>query len=324
MSKFSSSFIPLLLVILLSIFFFLSPNFFRQEVTDSSDALKDISIKRFKSIGNTIAHAAFVEDAIIMNENAKLNEIIMSLRRDEPEMTFIYFADNTNKIIASSSSDMIEKTYETDILTSGESVVRVENGTYEGGFSITIGRKRIGAFYFEAKPEIVSGQLAVSPNPIVLAVGIIVAFIIFFITYSANRNLEKNLVADLNRRKEAAITPKVQALKKEKEATEKEMEEIAEKIEDLRKEHEAKKAELESNPLFQSVEKLKTIETETLKKLETLKEQKTLLSKEVELLIQKREEIRSALEAEKKEESILHEKLALIKKKILRLETPEK
>ncbi|KPJ72616.1 hypothetical protein AMJ52_05830 [candidate division TA06 bacterium DG_78] len=324
MSKASSSFIPLLLVIFLSIFFFLSPNFFSQEVTGSSNTLKEISIKRFTSVGNTIAHAAFVEDAIIMNESPKLNEIITSLRRDEPEMTFIYFVDNTNKIIASSNPNMIGKTYDTDILTSGESIVREKNGTYEGGFSITIGQKRIGAIYFEAKPEIVSGQLAASPNPIVLAVGIVVAFIIFFITYSSNRNLEKKLVADLNRRKEATISPQVQALKKEKEETEKGLEEITEKMTNLQKEYATKKAELESNPLFQSVEKLKTVETETLKKLETLKEQKTQLSKEVESLTQKREEIRSALEAEKKEESILHEKLALIKKKILRLETPEK
>jgi uncharacterized protein YoxC len=324
MYKISSSFIPMLLVILLSIFFFLSPNFFSQEVTGSSNALKEISIKRFTSIGNATAHAAFVEDAIIMNESAKLNEIITSLGRDEPEMTFIYFTDSKNKIIASSNPSMIGRIYDTDILSSGESIVREKNGTYEGGFSITIGQKRIGALYFSARPEIVSGQLAASPNPIILAVGIVVAFIIFFITHSTNRNLGKKIMADLNKQKEAAISETVQALKKEKEETERGLEDITEKIANLQKDYKAKKAELESNPLFQSVENLKAVETETLKKVETLKEQKTQLSKEVESLTQRREEIRSALEAEKKEESILHEKLALIKKKILRLETPEK
>jgi hypothetical protein len=190
MSKTSSSFITLLLVILLSIFFFLSPNFFSQEITGSSNAPKEITIKRFTSVGNTIAHAAFVEDAIIMNETAKLNEIVTGLGRDEPEMTFIYFTDSKNKIIASSSQPMLGKTYSTDILTSGESIVREKNGAYEGGFAITIGQKRIGALYFEAKPEIASGQLAASPNPIILAVGIVVAFIILFIKYSKSRKID--------------------------------------------------------------------------------------------------------------------------------------
>jgi len=61
-----------------------------------------------------------------------------------------------------------------------------------------------------------------------------------------------------------------------------------------------------------------------LKRLEKLKEEEQQLNKEISLITQKREEVRSALEAEKKEERTLHEKLDLIKKKILHLETPKK
>lgn len=324
MAKISSSIIPLLLIIFLSIFFFLSPNFFGQKTADGSEAFKELLIKRFTSIGNTIAHAAFVEDAIIMGESAKLNEIIVSLRRDEPEMTAIYFTNNKMKVVASSNPNMVGKVHESDILESDASVVREKNGIYEGSFSITIGGKKVGALYFATKPEVSGSQLSVSPNPIVLAAGMIIAIIVFFVTYSANQNLEKKLVADLQKKQEAAVSPKIMALKKEQIETEKGLEEIKKKFEKLNKEYEAKKTELETNPVYQSVEKLKATEAEVIKRLRVLKEEKEKLTKEVELLTQKREEIRSALEAEKKEESILHEKLALIKKKILRLETPEK
>ena len=75
---------------------------------------------------------------------------------------------------------------------------------------------------------------------------------------------------------------------------------------------------------MQSVEKLKSAEIKLIKHLEELKEEESQLNTELSLLSQKREEVLNALENEKKEERTLHEKLDLIKKKILHLETPGK
>jgi len=331
MSRMSFSIISLVLVILLSIFFFLSPRFFGQQPAGDGEPLKELLVTRFTSLGNSIAHAAFVEDAIIMKDGANLSEIINRLRRDEPDIAFINFTDAKNKIIASSDPAVVGEVYNPDLLESGNSIVRENNGVYEGGFSIAIGKKRVGAFYFEAKPKISSITLSSSPNPIILVIGIIIAFIIFAVTLSMGRSIEAKLTEEINRRQEAVFSPRVQSLRNEQTTAQERLSkingEVVQAQEALRKftdAYEAKKKELENNPVVQSVEKLKTTEAELLKRLEMLKEEESKLNTEISLLTQNREEVRSALEAEKKEESTLHEKLDLIKKKILHLETPGK
>jgi hypothetical protein len=322
MSKITAPLIASILIILLSVLFYLSPKFFAKETAGGEEALKEITIKRFIGVGNSIAHAAFIEDAIIMGNKAQLNEIITNLCQDEPEMTFIHFTDSKNKVIASSNDDIVDKTYESDILASGTSIVKERNGIYEGGFSVQIGKKQVGAFYFEAKPKMSAITVSDAKNPIILGVGIIIALFAFIITFSTSKNLEKKLVKEINKRQEEVYAPKIEELKKQQDDAQVKLDEMNNQIEELNKTYEEKKKEIENSPAFQSVEKLKETEQKLLKKLETLKEQESQLDKEVELLSQKREEIRSALEAEKKEESILHEKLNLIKKKILRLEKP--
>jgi len=286
--------------------------------------LKELLTKRYQSIGNSIAHAAFVEDAVIMGDNGQLGEIINNLQQDESELTLIHFTDDKNRVIASSDTNSVGKLYKTNNIESGASLVKEQEGIYMGGFSINIGSKKVGALYFDAKPSITSTSSSTPPNSMLLVVGIAVAFFVFLIIILSNRSIEKRVLVTLNKREAKTYTPKIEALKNELLKNEKELEEIHRKISEMGNDYEKKKKEMETDPVFQSVEKLKATETELLKRLEVLKDQESRLDKEVELLTQKREEIRSALEAEKKEESILHEKLALIKKKILRLETPEK
>lgn len=331
MSKVTFAIIPLILIILLSAFFFVSPKFFTQETAGSGEMLKEIIVKRFMNIGNLIAHATFVEDAIIMEEVANLSEIINQFCRDEPEVSFIHFTDGKNKVIASSDSTIVGKTYSSTLLKSGSSVVRATNGLYEGGFSIKIGKTKVGALYFGAKPKVPVIKVSASPNPIILAVGIIVGIIAFIIMFAMQRGLETKIVEDINKRQEEVFSPKIESLRKEQEQGQREVDTLNDKIveatknlQQLSEDYEAKKKEIEANPVMQSIEKLKTAESELLKRLEKLKGEEHKLNKEVSLLSQKREEVRSALEAEKKEESTLHEKLDLIKKKILHLETPKK
>jgi len=331
MSKVTSALIPLILIILLSVFFYLSPRFISQPAVSGGEALEVVVNKRFMNVGNLIAHATFVEDAMITGQSLNLTEIIARLMRDEKEITYIHFTDADGEILASSDQNMVGKTYESTLLNSGSSVVKKSNDIYEGGFAISIGKTVVGALYFGARPDIPAISVSASSSPIVLAVGIVVGIIVFFIILAMQRNLESHIVDDINKRQEEVFSPKIESLKRDQESAQKDYDRLQEqitasqeKLNAVKQEYEAQKKEIESNPVVQSIEKLKASETELLKRLEKIKEEEQQYNKEVVLLSQKREEIRSALEAEKKEERTLHEKLDLIKKKILHLETPKK
>ncbi len=331
MSKISFAIIPCVLIVLLSVFFFFSPKFLASETTGGDTAVKEVLTRRFIDVGNLIAHATFVEDAIIMEEAGNLNEIITRFRRDEPELIYIHFTDAKNKVIASSDPKSINKIYSSTLLKSGSSVVKKNNGLFEGGFSIKVGKTQVGALYFGAKPDVPAIKVVADSNPIVLAVGIVLAIAVFIIMFSMQRNLEAKIVENINKRQEEVFSPKIESLKKEQQSAQQEFDELQSKTNEVKKslqqlqdDYNVKKREIEENPVMQSIEKLKETEAEILSRLGKQKEEEQRLNKEVSLLSQKREEVRSALEAEKKEERTLHEKLDLIKKKILHLETPKK
>jgi len=330
MSRINFFVVPFVFILILSFFFFFSANLFKPPQDDSS-ASNELLIKKFLSFGKVIAHATFVEDAIAMDETFNLDEIISQIKRDESEIIYFHFTDANNKVISSTDEDMVDKTFNPEILKGQEDVVKENKGIYEGTVSIKLAAKKIGAIYFAAKPEIFTSQVANKPNPIVLAIGIVIAIIASFITFSMTRGFEAKLVDDINKRQEQVFSPKIEALKKEQQEKERNLREIAAKIgklqESLKKlndEYSARQKEIAANPVAQSVEKLKAAEAEILKRLETLKNEEAKLNNEITLLGQKREEIRMALEGEKKEEAVLHERLDLIKKKILHLETPGK
>jgi len=109
---------------------------------------EDLITKRYMSIGNFIAHSTRVEDAIMMEEISVLKEIIYRFRENEPEIGYIHFTDSKNKVLASSDSSFTDKTYDSDLPETEQSVIKEKNGTYECGFSITIGRTKIGSLYF--------------------------------------------------------------------------------------------------------------------------------------------------------------------------------
>jgi hypothetical protein len=331
MAKVTSALIPLILIILLSVFFYLSPRFIAQPATSDGKALEEVITKRFMNVGNLIAHATFVEDAIITGQSLNLSEIIARFRRDEKEITYIHFTDAEGSVLASSDQSMIGKKYDSALLKSGASVVKATNDLYEGAFAITVGKTVVGALYFGARPNVPVINLSPSSSPIPLGVGIVVGIIAFVIILALQRNLESKIVDDINKRQEEVFSPKIESLRRNQESAQKDFDQLQKKIataqeqlQNLNSEYEAQKREIEANPVVQSIEKLKTSEAETLKRLEKLKEEEQQFSKEITLLTQKREEVRSALEAEKKEEHTLHEKLDLIKKKILHLETPKK
>lgn len=331
MSRIGFSIISFILIALISVFAYMAPNFFGQKGSSDSSVMKELVNKRLMSIGNSIAHATFVLDAILENQTEKLNEIITTIKQDEPEITDLYFTDAKNNVIASSDEAQIGKVYNSTILASGKNTVQANSSVYEGGFAINIGTTRVGALYFTSKPQVPQISVAVTPNPIILGVGLVFAILSFFITFALSKGLESKMVEDINKRQEEVFLPKIDSLKNETAQVKKNLDEAKQKYSDtqtalnrLSEEYQARKKELEANPVVQSIEKLKVQESDLIKRLEAMKKEETKIVNETTLVKQQREEIRGALEAEKKEEAVLREKLDLIKKKILHLETPGK
>ncbi len=331
MSKGAASFIVFFLVLALTAFFFFGPNVLPGGDAHDSDVLKELTVKRFMSLGNSIAHAAFVEDAVIMTDEANLTEIITRVQNDEPEISFMHITNADNEVLVSTDPAMVGRTYDTDVLAGASSVVRERNGLYEGGFSIEVSKTKVGFLYFGANPGVSTGALSASGSPVVIIVGVVVAFIAFVVALVSTRRTKAKLIDEVNRRQEEIYSPKIEALRNAQSDAQSKLQDINEKLRnaehELQKfteEYQSKKREAENNPIVQSIEKLKVSESDLIQRIEKLKEDEGQLNTEINLLSQKREEVLSALEAEKKEERTLHEKLDLIKKKILHLETPGK
>lgn len=331
MSRGAAAVIVLFLILLLTAFLVFSPRFFSQKNAQNSELFKELLVKRFTSLGNSVAHSSFVEDAVIMGEEANLIEIITRLQRDEPELRFIHITDAENKVLASSDSTMVGEVFDTKILATGSNTVRETSGLYEGGFSIDIGQKRVGVLYFGANPRMSAMQLPSDVNSLAIIVGVVFAIIAFVVTVLSGRRIRAKLIDEMNRHQEEMFSPKIESLKRAQSEAQIRLNEVNDQIRNAEselhrfaEEYELQKREAQSNPLVQSVEKLKAAEVNLIKRLDDLKEEEAQLNTEISLLSQKREEVLSALEIEKREERTLHEKLDLIKKKILHLETPGK
>jgi sensor histidine kinase regulating citrate/malate metabolism len=331
MSRGAASVIVLFLILVLTALFFFSPNLFPGQDVGNTSLVKELTTQRLTSLGKSIAHAAFVEDAVIMGDDAKLSEIITRLQKDEPELTFVHITDAKYNILASSDTSKIGAVYSTDLLPTGSSSVKEQNGFYEAGFSINVGQMRIGALYFGLKPNLAAMPISKDRNPLIIIAGFACALIAFLVMLFSKRRTKARLVAEMNTRQEEIFSPKIEALRRAQNEAQSRLNEINDNIknaeQDLQRlsdDYETRRKEAESDPLMQSVEKLKSAEIKLMKHLEELKEEESQLNTELSLLSQKREEVLNALENEKKEERTLHEKLDLIKKKILHLETPGK
>jgi hypothetical protein len=92
-----------------------------------------------------------VVSAFIMCNEDNLNEIIIQLVRDEPDLVYIHFTDNGHKVVASSNAGAIGAEYRSDILTARENTVRKRNGFYEGAFTVNAEENTLGALYFSAR-----------------------------------------------------------------------------------------------------------------------------------------------------------------------------
>lgn len=123
--------------------------------TIPSDTLpRDILLRKYSDIGRMIAASSYVISAFIMCNEDNLNEIIIQLVRDEPDMVYIHFTDNGDKVVASSNVSTIGAEYRSDFLAARDNTVRNRNGFYEGAFTVSAEKNALGALYFSARePE---------------------------------------------------------------------------------------------------------------------------------------------------------------------------
>ncbi|MGQ9534793.1 MAG: hypothetical protein ACUVTF_06130 [bacterium] len=328
MSRVTFGLIPAILLIILSVFFYLSPQFIGQKPTNGKQAVSEMINKRIINLGNFVSQLSFVTDFILDNDEARLSEVVTTLKQTEPEILSVSITDGEKKVIASSETSLLGTNY-VPLNPAALNKVTERGGVFESGFPINLANKTIGIVYIKLQPKIPEIKIASSSNPIVLIAGIALAIITFVIMTAMTSVLESRLIEDINIRQEEVFLPKIEALKKQQTEAEQTLNDLNKKIAEgenkikkLESEYAAKKKEYESSPVMQSVEKLRQTEAELVKRLGILKNEENKLNNEINLLSQKREEIMNALDAEKKEEARLHEKLDLIKKKILHLESP--
>ncbi len=330
MSRGSAPLFIFLLVLLLTAFFTLGPMFLLSEKSPESASTEELQVKRLMSLGNSVAHAAFVEDAVIMDDEANLAEVITRVTRDETDLTFLHVTDVNNKIIASSNVDLVGTPYDAR-QPAEDSPSRVErrSGILEGAFAIRVRDTNVGFLYLGADPKPPAGVFSTSVNPLMIAAGFIVALLAGALAVVSKRNTKAKLMYEMNAHQEEIFSPKIEALKNSQQEARNKLDEVKASLEkaqseyrQFNEEYEAKRREAANDPLVQSIENLKVAENTLAKHIEELKEEENQLNTEINLLSQKREEVLAALEADKKEERTLHEKLDLIKKKILHLETP--
>lgn len=256
MSRITFGIIPAVLIILLSVFFYLSPQFLRQKPEDGREAVIQLIHKRINGIGNIIASSTFIQDALIEKDDAKLSEIVLTIKQEDPEILSVIFTDDKNKVIASSNGELIGTDY-APVNPGGSNKIVEKEGIYEGGFSINLGAAPIGTFYIQMKPKIPEIKVATSPNPIVLGIGIAIAIITFVIMVSMASGLESRLVEEINLRQEEVFLPKIEELKKQQTEAQKVLDDINKKIAEgekrvrtLEAEYQTKKKEFESSPVF--------------------------------------------------------------------------
>jgi serine/threonine protein kinase len=128
-----------------------------QAQTRTQDELR---AETYESVGNIIAHSSYVEDLLTMDEIALLDDIITELQTAVTDISLVHFINDQDIIIASSDPASLGRGFFNDVLDDKESIVRQKDEYYEGGFSVRIGKKKIGALYFQTAviPADSSGQ----------------------------------------------------------------------------------------------------------------------------------------------------------------------
>jgi serine/threonine protein kinase len=105
---------------------------------------------KLAGIGYLVTRLPCVVDAVITRDGTLLNDIIMAILNEEPEISYAHFADAQGIIIASGNSRSVGEIFYPVPGLSDSSPVIEKNGTYDCGFDLEVSEKKVGSFYFGA------------------------------------------------------------------------------------------------------------------------------------------------------------------------------
>ncbi len=303
--------------------------------------------ERHLSIARLLSASGYILDAILMEDNFALNGQIKKVYQLEPDIVYLNITDPGHKIVGSLDSTLMNKDYKgppkLKPLTN-EPVLIQETETdnikqLHYALPITMAGKKVAALYigFKTNPALnLPGATVIKTkkSPLMLAIGSGFALVISILLMIFAGALKGRVLNQLVEEQEHLFSPKITSLKREEEELNNGIAALNRKkgnlqndiaaaemaVQGMKQEYETMKQQIASNPITQSLEKLKAAEGELLKKLEKLKLAENQLNKEIKVLKAQSEEVNTKLEADRQEEKALHDRLDLIKKKILRLE----
>ncbi len=157
--RIGGSVVILLLLILVYYFGIYSPGRKKNAIItipDSSLVTKplepgEIMLKRYIDLGRLISRSTYIINAFILCNEDNLNEVILQLLNDEPELVYVHFTDNNNKVVASTNDGVIGAEYRSDFIRASDDTVYERNNFYEGAYTVSIEGNKLGALFFSAR-----------------------------------------------------------------------------------------------------------------------------------------------------------------------------
>ena len=288
-------------------------------------------------IARLIANSGFTEDAYLLKDPLMLGEYNIRFKRSSPYFRKITFLDSKGKIISSSDTSLIGKLYPAsaafNTLKSKGKLISNKGDCSIFGSEIKIDGKIYGYVIVEVRSKIPQVTFAPSGEnlPMKFIPGIVLALIggmVFgFVVMAVSNRIAEDVAEELSTQQELIFSPKVKKLKEEFETLRAAKEEIESKIktdrthlEEMKRRKEDLDHQLREHPVVKSIDKLRESEAKLMEGLRNLKDEKEKLDAEIKKLETERDEIMRKIEADRQEEKKLHERLELIKKKILKLE----
>ncbi len=302
---------------------------------------------RYRSITQIVAASDNLIDAVIMEDNFTLNRVLAQIKRIESDVLYASVVGKDNTILGSLDTLLAGKAYKAPagLKTLGDEPFLIQESASGNikqlHFAVPVvsSGKKIAALYLQAKaaPPLATTRSApvnAPKSPLILGLGVVFAFMVSFVVVAVAGSMKGAVLDKLVNEQQHLFSPKIAQLKKEEEQLKTDVDNLIKRKSDLdteaaaaqitvvnaKKEYEVVMQQIAQHPITQSVEKLKTAEADLIKRLEQMKAEGGKAAKELELAKAQHETIRKSLESERQEEKALHDRLDLIKKKILRLE----
>jgi len=349
MSRFRFFIIPFLGILALTFVVYLLP----QPVSKGSGGVPNdpgymsLLKDRYKSVAQIVATSDNIIDAVIMKDNFTLNRVLGKVKQIESDVLYISIVDDDNTVLGSFDTLLVGKAYKgpaglkmlgaEPILIQESSSGNIKQLNY--AVPVLSSAKKIAALYLQAKatPSLVTTRSApvnTAKSPLIVGVGAVFALLVSFVMVAVAGSMKEAVLDKLVSEQQHLFSPKIAQLKKDEEQLETDIDNLEKRKSDLdteaaaaqmtvvnaKKEYETVMQQIAQHPITKSVEKLKAAEADLIKRLEQMKAEGGKAGKELELVKTQHETTRKSLESDRQEEKALHDRLDLIKKKILRLE----